>query len=236
MDALPVEDHILKGRSVVVCAPTGAGKTCIAEASAAAALAKGKRVIYTTPLKVGFLPSSTGCVAGWSHGMQTVAVPPGPDPVPPIAPWQNLKQALSNQKLAEMREKFGEQRVGLQTGDASLNTEGDLVVMTTEILRNIMYRTAVENNPDLSPLASVGLIVLDEVHYLGDPNRGSVWEEVIINCPKHIQMLCMSATVQNPRDLGGWIQQVRTSHSPWPQPPLPPLPACGDVGANGRGM
>ncbi|GLI69984.1 hypothetical protein VaNZ11_014636 [Volvox africanus] len=162
----------LEGRSVVVCAPTGAGKTAIAEAAAAATLARGQRVIYTTPLK-----------------------------------------ALSNQKLFETRRRFGHARCGLQTGDASLNTDADIVVMTTEILRNIMYRTAElaeENNTgSLSTrearLGNVGLIVLDEVHYLGDPHRGSVWEEVIINCPRHIQLLCMSATVQNPQDLGDWI-------------------------------
>eukprot|EP00200_Dunaliella_tertiolecta_P005053 CAMPEP_0202359206 /NCGR_PEP_ID=MMETSP1126-20121109/12588_1 /ASSEMBLY_ACC=CAM_ASM_000457 /TAXON_ID=3047 /ORGANISM="Dunaliella tertiolecta, Strain CCMP1320" /LENGTH=1135 /DNA_ID=CAMNT_0048952565 /DNA_START=212 /DNA_END=3620 /DNA_ORIENTATION=- len=216
---------LLDGMSVVVCAPTGAGKTAIAEAAAAATLARGLRVVYTTPLK-----------------------------------------ALSNQKLLEMRARFGHVRCGLQTGDTSLNTEADIVIMTTEILRNIMYRTAeVEDaaeeaeasngqqaqeaessaaetpqaeregesgssdhpdsdiidldgtSIDLSTsgstntrearLGDVGLIVLDEVHYLGDPHRGSVWEEAIINCPRHIQLLCMSATVQNPDDLGGWISK-----------------------------
>ncbi|GFR39875.1 hypothetical protein Agub_g377 [Astrephomene gubernaculifera] len=164
----------LEGRSVVVCAPTGAGKTAIAEAAAAAALARGQRVIYTTPLK-----------------------------------------ALSNQKLFETRRRFGHARCGLQTGDANLNPDAAIVVMTTEILRNIMYRTAElaeqgsSNSGSQSTrearLGDVGLIVLDEVHYLGDPSRGSVWEEVIINCPRHIQLLCMSATVQNPGDLGDWI-------------------------------
>ncbi|KXZ44081.1 hypothetical protein GPECTOR_74g695 [Gonium pectorale] len=165
----------LEGRSVVVCAPTGAGKTAIAEAAAAAVLARGQRVIYTTPLK-----------------------------------------ALSNQKLFETRRRFGGARCGLQTGDASLNPDADIVVMTTEILRNIMYRTAElaeENNTGSGStrearLGDVGLIVLDEVHYLGDPHRGSVWEEVIINCPRHIQLLCMSATVANPKDLGDWIGKV----------------------------
>eukprot|EP00879_Flechtneria_rotunda_P015990 GHRR01016723.1.p1 GENE.GHRR01016723.1~~GHRR01016723.1.p1 ORF type:complete len:1310 (+),score=476.87 GHRR01016723.1:197-4126(+) len=165
--------QLLEGRSVVVCAPTGAGKTAIAEAAAAAALARGQRVIYTTPLK-----------------------------------------ALSNQKLAETAARFGSSRCGLQTGDTSLNTEADIVVMTTEILRNIMYRTAEVVGSGRGSttrderLGDVGLIVLDEVHYLGDPWRGSVWEEVIINCPRNIQMLAMSATVKNPDDLGGWISQV----------------------------
>eukprot|EP00878_Enallax_costatus_P024651 GHUV01026327.1.p1 GENE.GHUV01026327.1~~GHUV01026327.1.p1 ORF type:complete len:523 (+),score=130.29 GHUV01026327.1:173-1741(+) len=166
-------EQLLEGRSVVVCAPTGAGKTAIAEAAAAVTLARGQRVIYTTPLK-----------------------------------------ALSNQKLAEKSARFGSNRCGLQTGDTSLNTEADIVVMTTEILRNIMYRTAetvgtnkVGGTRD-DRLGDVGLVVLDEVHYLGDPWRGSVWEEVIINCPRHIQILAMSATVRNPDDLGGWISAV----------------------------
>ncbi|KAG1676505.1 hypothetical protein FOA52_000048 [Chlamydomonas sp. UWO 241] len=167
--------HMGDGKSVVVCAPTGAGKTAIAEAAAAVSLARGQRVIYTTPLK-----------------------------------------ALSNQKLQELRTRFGPARCGLQTGDSSLNTDADIVVMTTEILRNIMYRTAEvgEDAPSVNlsatreaRLGDVGCIVLDEVHYLGDPSRGSVWEEVIINCPRHIQLLCMSATVKNPDDLGGWISK-----------------------------
>ncbi|KAK9820466.1 hypothetical protein WJX72_010660 [[Myrmecia] bisecta] len=160
----------LTGHSVVVCAPTGAGKTAIAEAATVAVIARQQRVIYTTPLK-----------------------------------------ALSNQKLYEMRERFGTNRVGLQTGDASLNSEADIVVMTTEILRNIMYRVE-ETESGMTRmeerLGNVGLIVLDEVHFLGDEDRGSVWEEVIINCPRSIPMLCMSATVANPQDLGGWISQV----------------------------
>ncbi|PSC72530.1 DEAD-box ATP-dependent RNA helicase chloroplastic isoform B [Micractinium conductrix] len=175
--------HLLGGKSVVVCAPTGAGKTAIAEAAALHFLAGGKRVIYTTPLK-----------------------------------------ALSNQKLGEMRQRFGHEGAGLQTGDASLNVDAPVVVMTTEILRNQLYRVDEEEGKrSRDKLQDVGLVVLDEVHYLGDPSRGSVWEEVIINLPPHIQLLCMSATVRNPDDLGGWISQVhgecetiRTSFRPVP--------------------
>ncbi|CAG9467871.1 unnamed protein product [Pedinophyceae sp. YPF-701] len=206
---------LLEGKSVVVCAPTGAGKTAIAESAAAAFLARGKRVVYTTPLK-----------------------------------------ALSNQKLYELRQRFGSARLGLQTGDASLNTDADITVMTTEILRNIMYRvqhggdaaeaadgagdaggeSAEEDPPPdrldvltededamdaavVAPgspeggggstrLHDVGLVVLDEVHYLSDPHRGGTWEEVVINCPPGVSILALSATVENPEDLAGWIRQV----------------------------
>ena len=146
--------HILNGRSVVVCAPTGAGKTAIAEAASSHFLRAGQRVIYTTPLK-----------------------------------------ALSNQKLGEMRQRFGVTAAGLQTGDASINPDGSVVVMTTEILRNMLYRTEDEAGSTAASsadrLQDVSLVVLDECHYLGDPGRGSVWEEVIINMPSHIQILAM---------------------------------------------
>ncbi|KAK9846418.1 hypothetical protein WJX81_003415 [Elliptochloris bilobata] len=175
----------LGGASVVVCAPTGAGKTAIAEAAALAVLARGQRVIYTTPLK-----------------------------------------ALSNQKLFEMRARFGAERAGLQTGDVSVAVDADVVVMTTEVLRNIMFRVgdpATGLRGAEERLANVGLIVLDEVHYLGDPSRGSVWEEVVINCLPEIRLLGMSATVANAKDLGGWIDQVHgncqtvvTRHRPVP--------------------
>lgn len=180
--------HLISGRSVVVCAPTGAGKTAIAEAAASYYLQNGGRVVYTTPLK-----------------------------------------ALSNQKLGEMRARFGENRAGLQTGDASINPGADIVVMTTEILRNILYRTttgdvnedtenaikandkASEESKETIPtnpifrekLDGVKLVVLDECHWLGDPSRGSVWEECVINLPRDVQILAMSATIRNPQDLSG---------------------------------
>lgn len=178
--------RVLMNKSVVVCAPTGAGKTAIAEAASIHHMAHGKRIIYTTPLK-----------------------------------------ALSNQKLFELRERFGSDAVGLQTGDASINPEAGIVVMTTEILRNILYRQSgsvrvqhaqPEEGCDAAApapgvvtptrLDDVAMVVLDEVHYLGDPSRGSVWEEVIIAMPPGVQILAMSATVRNPDDLGGWITQV----------------------------
>ncbi|GAB4818573.1 hypothetical protein N2152v2_005619 [Parachlorella kessleri] len=171
LDAFQVKAvrHLLAGRSVVVCAPTGAGKTAIAEAAAIHYLDQGQRIIYTTPLK-----------------------------------------ALSNQKLQELRGRFGHDNVGLQTGDASINIDSPVVVMTTEILRNVLYRVDDNGSTAADRMQDVALVVLDEVHYLGDPGRGSVWEEVIINCPPHIRLLAMSATVRNPEDLGGWISQVHS--------------------------
>ena len=177
--------HILCGRSVVVCAPTGAGKTAIAEAAATYFLNQGGKVIYTTPLK-----------------------------------------ALSNQKMMEMRDRFGVEEAGLQTGDASINPDGRVVVMTTEILRNILYRVeeeekeesqegmsmeqkiAMNSGQPKNRLQDVKLVVFDECHYLGDPGRGSVWEEAIINLPPDVLVLAMSATVKNPADISGWISEV----------------------------
>lgn len=160
--------HIIAGRSVVVCAPTGAGKTAIAEGATKHFMGLGGKIIYTTPLK-----------------------------------------ALSNQKLFEMRQTFGNENVGLQTGDASINPEARVVVMTTEILRNMLYRTPDDAGGGVDVrLANVKLVVFDECHYLGDPSRGSVWEECIINLPREILILAMSATVRNPADMCGWIGSV----------------------------
>lgn len=110
-----------------------------------------------------------------------------------------------------LQEIFGEERVGLRTGDVSVNPGAPVMIMTTEILRNISYRTLLEGDPlsSFAPnLGDVALTVLDEVHYLGNPDRGSVWEEIIINCPPHMKLLAMSATVANPAEIGEWIQNV----------------------------
>ena len=107
----------------------------------------------------------------------------------------------------ELQEIFGEEHVGLRTGDVSINGGAAILVMTTEILRNITYRAQLEEGAG-QDLSDVGLTVLDEVHYLGHPDRGSVWEEVIINSPPEMQLLAMSATVANAAEIGDWVTAV----------------------------
>uniref|UniRef100_A0A803MB60 DEAD/DEAH box helicase n=2 Tax=Chenopodium quinoa TaxID=63459 RepID=A0A803MB60_CHEQI len=156
----------LRGSSVVVSAPTSSGKTLIAEVAAVATVAKGKRLLYTTPLK-----------------------------------------ALSNQKFREFRDAFGESNVGLLTGDSAINKDAKVLIMTTEILRNMLYQSVGVVSSG-SGLFDVDVIVLDEVHYLSDTSRGTVWEETVIYCPKEVQLICLSATVANPDELAGWIGQI----------------------------
>ncbi|XP_028754322.1 DExH-box ATP-dependent RNA helicase DExH15 chloroplastic-like [Neltuma alba] len=116
-------------------------------------------------------------------------------------------KALSNQKFREFRETFGESYVGLLTGDSAVNKDAQVLVMTTEILRNMLYQS-VGNVSSGSGLFHVDVIVLDEVHYLSDISRGTVWEEIVIYCPKEVQLICLSATVANPDELAGWIGQI----------------------------
>lgn len=160
--------YIDEGKSVVVCAPTGAGKTCIAEHAIHRALQDGTKLIYTTPLK-----------------------------------------ALSNQKFSDFGRKYGEDKVGLLTGDTSINRGAQIVVMTTEVFRNMLYGT---NFGELSKnLQGVKYAVLDEVHYMNDEERGTVWEESIIYCPTDIQIIALSATVANAEQLCGWINTVHSA-------------------------
>lgn len=155
------------GKSVVVCAPTGAGKTVIAQHAIHRALEQGKRIFYTTPLK-----------------------------------------ALSNQKYFDFGEKYGQDKVGLLTGDTSINRNAQIVVMTTEVFRNMLYGTnfgAVADN-----MKDVCYVVLDEVHYMNDEQRGTVWEESIIYCPTNVQIIALSATVANADELTDWINTVHS--------------------------
>ncbi|MGF1536030.1 MAG: DEAD/DEAH box helicase [Elainellaceae cyanobacterium] len=153
------------GKSVVVCAPTGSGKTLVGEYAIYRALARQRRVFYTTPLK-----------------------------------------ALSNQKLRDFQEKFGAENVGLLTGDLSVNRNASIIVMTTEVFRNMLYGTAI-GQVGLS-LHAVEAVVLDECHYMNDRQRGTVWEESIIYAPPEIQLVGLSATVANSEQLTDWIAQV----------------------------
>lgn len=158
---------INSGKSVVVCAPTGAGKTVIAQHAIHRALEDGKRIFYTTPLK-----------------------------------------ALSNQKYYDFGEKYGQGKVGLLTGDTSINRNAQIVVMTTEVFRNMLYGTNFGSVTD--NMKDVKYVVLDEVHYMNDEQRGTVWEESIIYCPTNVQIIALSATVANADELTDWINTVHS--------------------------
>ncbi|XP_048535964.1 DExH-box ATP-dependent RNA helicase DExH15 chloroplastic-like [Triticum urartu] len=116
-------------------------------------------------------------------------------------------KALSNQKFREFRNTFGDHNVGLLTGDSAINKDAQILIMTTEILRNMLYQSVGMSASD-GRLFEVDVIVLDEVHYLSDISRGTVWEETVIYCPKEVQLICLSATVANPDELAGWIGQI----------------------------
>ncbi|MGK2958365.1 MAG: DEAD/DEAH box helicase [Acidimicrobiales bacterium] len=154
-------DELDRGHSVLVAAPTGSGKTVVAEHAVAEALARGEKAFYTTPIK-----------------------------------------ALSNQKYHDFVARYGTDRVGLLTGDNTINGEAPIVVMTTEVLRNMIYAAS-------TTLAHLRYVVLDEVHYLQDAYRGPVWEEVIIHLPRSVRLVCLSATVSNADELAEWISTVR---------------------------
>lgn len=111
-------------------------------------------------------------------------------------------KALSNQKFADFKEMFGEKNVGLLTGDTSINSEANIVVMTTEVLRNMIYA-------DSRTLQNLQFVVMDEVHYLADKFRGAVWEEILIHLPESTQVASLSATVSNAEEFGDWLNEVR---------------------------
>ncbi len=111
-------------------------------------------------------------------------------------------KALSNQKYAELVASYGEEHVGLLTGDTTLRPRAPVVVMTTEVLRNMLLAGS-----DL--LEGLHTVVLDEVHFIQDPYRGGVWEEVLVLCPAEVRFVCLSATVNNADELGGWLRTVR---------------------------
>lgn len=154
-------DALDAGRSVLVAAPTGSGKTLVAEYAVARALAGGSKAFYTTPLK-----------------------------------------ALSNQKYGDLVRAHGSERVGLLTGDNAIRGDAPVVVMTTEVLRNMVYAGS-------AALDNLRYVVLDEVHYLQNPYRGAVWEEVIIHLPRTVHLVCLSATVSNAEEFAEWLGAVR---------------------------
>ncbi|MBA2624125.1 MAG: DEAD/DEAH box helicase, partial [Acidimicrobiia bacterium] len=150
-----------EGSSVLVAAPTGSGKTVVAEHAVAEALASGGKAFYTTPIK-----------------------------------------ALSNQKYGDLARRHGADAVGLLTGDNAINSDAPVVVMTTEVLRNMIYASS-------PALRDLRYVVLDEVHYLQDHYRGPVWEEVIVHLAPEVRLVCLSATVSNAEELADWISTVR---------------------------
>src|SRR3954464_6273656 len=149
------------GYAVLVCAPTGSGKTVVGEFAVHLALTAGQKCFYTTPIK-----------------------------------------ALSNQKYNDLVERYGAERVGLLTGDNAVNADAPIVVMTTEVLRNMLYAGS-------TSLTDLGYVVMDEVHYLGDRFRGAVWEEVIIHLSAAVRLVSLSATVSNAEEFGEWLVTVR---------------------------
>jgi ATP-dependent RNA helicase HelY len=154
-----------RGSGVLVCAPTGAGKTVVGEFAVHLALRGGagpaRKCFYTTPIK-----------------------------------------ALSNQKFRDLVERYGADRVGLLTGDNSINGDAPVVVMTTEVLRNMLYAGS-------ETLGGLAYVVMDEVHYLADRFRGAVWEEVIIHLPESVTLVSLSATVSNAEEFADWLVTVR---------------------------
>ncbi len=169
-DTLPFEldrfqtdanEALEQGSNVLVAAPTGGGKTVVADFAVYLAQQQNAKAFYTTPIK-----------------------------------------ALSNQKYHDLVALYGPDKVGLLTGDTSINSEADIVVMTTEVLRNMLYEHS-------TTLQALRYVVLDEVHYLADRFRGPVWEEVIIHLPQSVRIVGLSATVSNVEDFADWIASVR---------------------------
>ncbi|QDZ42598.1 RNA helicase [Corynebacterium sp. sy039] len=156
---------IEEGENVLVCAPTGAGKTIVGEFAVSLALAQGTKCFYTTPIK-----------------------------------------ALSNQKYHDLVADHGAENIGLLTGDVSINHDADVLVMTTEVLRNMIYVQS-------ETLTRLSHVVMDEIHFLSDKTRGAVWEEAILGLDQDVCLIGLSATVSNSEEFGRWLHSVRGSTS-----------------------
>ena len=152
---------LVRSKSIVLTAPTGAGKTVVAEMAIALALCKRRRLFYTTPLK-----------------------------------------ALSNQKFFDLKKCIGAAHVGLLTGDQTINSSADVVVMTTEVFRNMLYKAEPSASND------VFAVVLDEFHFMNSFPRGSVIEEIVIKTPRDVLLVALSATMPNATDLKKWFAAV----------------------------
>lgn len=154
-------EAVERGHGVLVCAPTGAGKTIVGEFAVSLALSRGTKCFYTTPIK-----------------------------------------ALSNQKYHDLVKQHGEDAVGLLTGDVSINHDAEIVVMTTEVLRNMIYAQS-------GTLDRLSHVVMDEIHFLADKSRGAVWEEAILGLDDSVSVIGLSATVSNSEEFGAWLKSVR---------------------------
>jgi superfamily II RNA helicase len=180
-------EAIFAGKGVVVAAPTGAGKTLVADYAIDLALGQGRRVLYTSPIK-----------------------------------------ALSNQKFRDFRAAYGESKVGLMTGDVTLEPDAPLLVLTTEIFRNTIFEAP-------ERLDGFEFVIFDEVHYLDDRERGTVWEEAILYAPRHIRIVALSATVPNVAELAAWIETVRQTPVEVVIEERRPVPLTHKVWIPGRG-
>ncbi|MFI6761241.1 DEAD/DEAH box helicase [Micromonospora sp. NPDC050417] len=180
-----------RGSGVLVCAPTGAGKTVVGEFAVHLALRDRPTVVSVDGPDLDGDP-----VTDDGFPLITEA-----GPVRKCFYTTPIK-ALSNQKYHDLVDRYGADKVGLLTGDNAINGDAPVVVMTTEVLRNMLYAGS-------ATLAGLAYVVMDEVHYLADRFRGGVWEEVIIHLPESVTLVSLSATVSNAEEFADWLVTVR---------------------------